>query len=132
MGMGNYSMLNPSPYIGGQVYFDPVKGQYYTQGYEGMYAPGFTQGKKLIKTYIGDSVNANKSPVNNLVQQAMSAQANPVSMAQLFPYMNYGTNNADNTSGLGGLLGITGSGQFGAGRFLGSNVIGNPSLSTTT
>lgn len=58
----------------------------------------------------------NKTPssnISNLVQQAMNAQANPVSLAQLFPYMNYGAN--------------TGSLLSGAGRFLGGNAMGNQS-----
>jgi hypothetical protein len=63
----------------------------------------------------------NNSMVNQLVQQAMAAQANPVSMAQLFPYMNYGDN-------MGGLLGMTG--QYGAGRFLGGNAMGNTGMTS--
>ena len=65
------------------------------------------------------------SPINNLIQQAMSAQPNVPTLAQLFPYMNYGATNMNN---LGGLLGMTG--QFGAGRFLGGNTMGNTGMTS--
>jgi hypothetical protein len=62
------------------------------------------------------------SIINDLIQQAMNAQANAPTMGQLFP------------GSLGGLLGNGGysaQGQYGAGRFLGSPIMGNPSLTAT-
>lgn len=124
MGMG----LNKTGNYGGQVYFDPIQNQYYTEGYKGIYTPGYTQGKKLIRTYLGQSLNNNQtSNISNLVQQAMNAQANPVSMAQLFPYMNYGA--TDNTGGMGGLLSM--AGRSGAGRFLSGNIMPQQPIAPT-
>lgn len=107
---------------GSQVYYDPATGQYYTANNSWFFTGGSP------RNYIGQAPFAQSkqlsSNMQNLVNQAMSAQANPVSMAQLFPYMNYGTN----TGGLGGLLGMTG--QYGAGRFLGGNAMGNTSMTS--
>lgn len=105
----------------GQVYFDPDKGQYYYASYTDPRTGLGSFNQRNV--YIGDPFNQQKTPssnISNLVQQAMSAQANPISMAQLFPYMNYGaTNNMGaNMGGMGGLLGLTGTGSSGAGRFL--------------
>lgn len=104
-----------------QVYYDPATGQYYT-------GVGYNNGFFQRRNYINQPmVNQNPTPSSNtskLIEQAMAAQANPVSMAQLFPYMNYGAN----TGGLGGLLGMTG--QYGAGRFLGGNAMGNTGMTS--
>lgn len=68
------------------------------------------------------------SNINNLVTQAMQAQANVPTLSQLFPSFG-GMNFGNPSTSMGGLL--SGTGQFGAGRFLGNNVMGNPSLTTT-
>lgn len=107
-----------------QVYYDPATGQYYPGvGYNYYTGVGYNNGFFQRRNYLNQpTVNQNPTPSSNttkLIEQAMSAQANPVSMAQLFPYMNYGaTNNIGNMGGLGGLLGLTGTGSSGAGRFL--------------
>lgn len=109
-----------------QVYYDQAKGQYYTQRNP---IDNFSP----LRNYLNQpSFNQNPTPssnISNLVQQALSAQANVPSLAQLFPYMSYGQDQGSGMNGMGGLL--SGTGQFGAGRFLSSNVMGNPSLTTT-
>jgi hypothetical protein len=119
MGIGNQNLQRTNP---NQVYYDPAKGQYYTISNTGYLGSMFNN---RGRNYIG--AGQNQSQVNSLVQQAMNAQPNTPSLAQLFPYMNYGaTNNMGaNMGGLGGLLGMTGS--SGAGRFL-----GNPSSTNST
>lgn len=108
MGMGMNQNQN-------QVYYDPETGQYYT-------GVGYNNGFFQRINYLNQpTVNKNPTPSSNttkLIEQAMAAQANPVNMAQLFPYMNYGATNGTNMGGLGGLLGLTGTGSSGAGRFL--------------
>lgn len=64
-----------------------------------------------------------KSPIADLLAQALAAKPNAPTMAQLFPGMV--------APNMGGSQGILGQGQYGAGRFLGSNVMGNPSLTST-
>ena len=60
-----------------------------------------------------------KSPINELLAQSLAAKPNAPTLAQLFPAL---------LSNTGGILG---QGQYGAGRFLGNNVVGNPSLTST-
>lgn len=127
MGMGSGGMA-----AGKQVYFDPQQNQYYTESYRGINAPGFNDPSKLYRTYIGESLGGQKSPINDLVAQAMAAKANPVSLAQLFPSMNAPTMGTPMTN-YGGLLGQAspfGQGQFGAGRFLGGNAMGNTGMTS--
>ena len=75
-----------------------------------------------------------QSPISALLAQSLAAKPNVPTMAQLFsgmPAPNMG-GMFGNANGTGGLLGgYTGYGQYGAGRFLGSNVMGNPSLTST-
>ena len=96
-----------------QVYYDPESGRYYTGS-----GNGFFQHRNYLNQ---PTFNQNPTPSSNatkLIEQAMAAQANPVSMAQLFPYMNYG---GTNNTGMGGLLDMIGQGSSGAGRFLGAS-----------
>lgn len=68
-----------------------------------------------------------QSPISNLLAQALAAKPNAPTMAQLFPNMV-----APNMGGSQGMpIGLLGQGQYGAGRFLGNNVMGNPSLTST-
>lgn len=70
-----------------------------------------------------------QSPISALLAQSLAAKANTPTMSQLFPSMGSMFGNANGTGGL--LGGYTGYGQYGAGRFLGNNVMGNPSLTST-
>jgi len=107
MGIGNRNQYSYNPDTG-----------YYTDFYG---RPVF----RLPESYIQQQQTPS-SNISNLVQQAMAAQANPVSMAQLFPYMNYG---GTNNTGMGGLLDMIGQGSSGAGRFLGAS---NPLTTNST
>lgn len=70
---------------------------------------------------------AQPSPISNLLAQALAAKPNAPGLSQLFPGMV-----APNMGGSQGMpIGLLGQGQYGAGRFLGSNVMGNPSLTST-
>lgn len=81
----------------------------------------------LIRNYLQPQ---NTQPqISSLVAQAMAAKPNVPTMAQLFPSMGGMFGNANGTGGL--LGGYTAQGQYGAGRFLGSNIMGNPSLTST-
>ncbi len=86
---------------------------------------------------------AQQSPINNLLAQAMAAKANAPSMASLFPSM--GAMSFGNPSlSMGGLLGQQNQfgsssfgqatpfsqGQFGAGRFLSGNTMGNTGMTS--
>ena len=122
MGMGNAQQQN-------QVYFDPQTNQYYTQtnpyGAYGMpknFLTGLTQA----------TTQNQKSPISDLLAQAMAAKANPVSIEQLFPSMNAPTmgNPMTNFSGLLGQATPFGQGQFGAGRFLSGNTMGNTGMTS--
>lgn len=119
MGMGN---ANPS----GQVFYDPQKQQYYT--HSNVFGYGSLHGNPG-RDYIGSPLNQTTqqvSPINALLAQSLAAKPNAPTLAQLFPTMGGMYNNAN------GLLGgFTGAGQYGAGRFLGNNVMGNPSLTST-
>ena len=72
-----------------------------------------------------------KSPINDLLAQAMAAQPAAPTLAQLFPSMQFmpqSTNQAPmtNYSGLlGNPMGNQMQGQYGAGRFLGGNAMAN-------
>lgn len=82
--------------------------------------------RTFINTTFAQQPAQQKSPISELLAQSLAAKANTPTLAQLFPTMGGMYNNAN------GLLGgFTGAGQYGAGRFLGNNVIGNPSLTST-
>lgn len=69
-----------------------------------------------------------QSPINDLLARAMASQANPVSIAQLFPSMSNPSmsNPMTNYSGLlSNPMGNPMQGQYGAGRFLGGNAMTN-------
>lgn len=120
--MGNAQQQN-------QVYFDPQTNQYYTQtnpyGAYGM-------SKNFLTGLTQATTQNQKSPISDLLAQAMAAKANPVSMEQLFPSMNAPTmgNPMTNFSGLLGQATPFGQGQFGAGRFLSGNTMGNTGMTS--
>jgi len=65
-----------------------------------------------------------KSPINDLLAQAMAAQPAAPTLAQLFPSMQ--STPMTNYSGLlGNPMGNQMQGQYGAGRFLGGNAMAN-------
>lgn len=101
MGMGNANQ---------NYRYNPVTGQYTD-----------IQGYPINNPFVNRAVAQpkQKSPINDLLSQAMSAQPAVPTLAQLFPTL---------LSNTGGILG---QGQYGAGRFLGNNVVGNPSLTST-
>lgn len=120
MGMGSQTP-------GSQVFYDPQTNQYYTNG-AGSFGNGVNGlGFYYAKNYIGNPTQQQTvSPINDLLAKAAAAKPNAPTLAQLFPTMGGMYNNAN------GLLGgFTGAGQYGAGRFLGNNVMGNPSLTST-
>ena len=118
---------------GSQVYYDPSNGQYYTMGFGNFPGTGSLGFSNFGKNYLnGFGQNQQKSPISDLVAQAMAAKANPVSMEQLFPSMNAPTmgNPMTNFSGLLGQATPFGQGQFGAGRFLSGNTMGNTGMTS--
>ena len=120
MGMGNRSQ--------DQVYFDRNGGGYYT--YAGPY--DIISNRNYFSSRTPQRTQQQASPISNLVSQAMSAKANPVSLAQLFPSMNAPTMGTPMTN-YGGLLSQAspfGQGSFGAGRFLGGNAMGNTGMTS--
>lgn len=127
MGMGNAQG-------GSQVYFDPQTNQYYTQN--NSYNNGTNAQHPLLRGSYGNQKNylsgfnpqpAQKSPINELLAQSLAAKPNAPGLAQLFSGMS-----APNMGGGQGMpIGLLGQGQYGAGRFLGNNVMGNPSLTST-
>lgn len=87
---------------------------------------GNQQAMGLIKNK--SQLQQTPSPINDLLAKAMASQANPVSIAQLFPSMSNPSisNPMTNYSGLlGNPMGNQMQGQYGAGRFLGGNVMTN-------
>ena len=124
MGMGNAQG-------GSQVYFDPQTNQYYTQN--SSYNNETNAQHPLLRGSYGNQRNylsgfnpqpAQKSPINDLVAQAMNAKANPVSIAQLFPNMS-NPSMSNLMTNYSGLLSNQMQGQYGAGRFLGGNAMAN-------
>ena len=121
-----------------QTLYDPQLGQYYTQSYQ--QDNGTNAQHPLLRGMMQSPIRNYLQPQNtqpqisSLVAQAMAAKPNVPTMGQLFPGMSAPNMGGmfGNANGTGGLLGgYTAQGQYGAGRFLGNNIMGNPSLTST-
>jgi len=115
--MGNAQRQN-------QVYFDPQTNQYYTQTNP---FGAYNMPKNFLTGLTQATTQNQKSPISDLLTQAMAAKANVPTLQSLFP--NMGMQGMLSTPMQSTMVSPM-AGQYGAGRFLGGNTMGNTGMTS--